>query len=132
MEKTELAPIEYTNAEVWVAGNPEVLRELINLVVPARVGLDIQRLAEDLNKEYVKIQKALDDLVRKYGEKDDKGNATLPADHPNRPEYDKERAEMMDAVITRANWGHVVLPADTKAVSARLLMLLGRFVSVKE
>ena len=132
-EKAKLTVIEYTNAEILAMG--AVLPELIKLDVPARVGIKIQRLVVDINKEYVLIKGHLDDLIRKYGEKTGEGNEakyTVSPDMEKWPEYVKERIDLLGDVITRANWTPVTLPANTEHVSAALLMVMERLISVEE
>ena len=131
--ETKLAPIEYTHGEVLAMG--AVLQDLIKLDVPARVGLRIQRLAQDINKDYILVKNKLDDLVRKYGEKSGEGNAakfTLAPESEKWPEYLQERADLLNDVITRAGWTPVVLPAKTEHVPASLLIVMERLVSVEE
>lgn len=125
----ELKPIEYTNAEIYAMGN--MVNELVALKVPASAGIKIKRLAQDIVKDANLIQKELNDLIIKYGEKQEDGTYRLEADSPNRPQYDQERNEMMAEVVTRAQWGPITLPADTEC-SIALLLVFDRIISVQE
>jgi hypothetical protein len=132
-QETKLAPIEYTNGEILAMG--ALLPDLVKLDVPARTGARIQRLAQEINKDYVIVKGQLDDLVRKYGVQTGEGRDakfTLAPESEKWPEYLKERADLLSDVVTRASWTPVVLPANTAHVSAALLITMERLVSVFE
>ena len=107
----------------------EPFNRLINLELPANVGVRVAKLARIIINE---LKPALDQnnkLIDKYGKKI-KGRLTILQTDKNWIIYQKEYSELC-AVTTTIDDIKIKLPADIK-ISVDILLALDKFIEVDE
>lgn len=118
--------VNTTAGEVVVAG--EHLKILLDIRMPAGVGLQVARLAQSLNVEAAVIEKQKGEVVKRYVKPGKDGSFTITPADKNYVQVLKELGTLMSEVI-EVEVPEVKLPASI-SLEPKILLALSKFIAV--
>lgn len=118
----------FTNGQLFTLREP--LRALAKIDVPAKVGIRVARLIRKLRAEIEPIGEVRNQLIGKYGEKNEKGEPFINAESPDWKKFVEEHDALM-AQTVEVEFEKVVLP-DEVVVAVDVLVALEPFLAVAD
>lgn len=118
-----MAQESFTNGQLL--GFQEPLKVLMQVNVPARLGIRIARLVRTLRQEIALITGVRDKLIIQYGEK-----GSIGPDSPNWVTFIREHNDLLAQTVT-LEVEKVTLPADA-SVDIATLLALEPFLTVED
>lgn len=85
--------MKVTNGQVFVAVEP--LKKLMAEKLPVKPAWGLAKLSQKLNEPYKAIEDVRNNLIRKYGEVDEKGNTAVKQDSASWAKFVEEFNELM-------------------------------------
>ena len=133
--------MKVTNGDIFTAREP--LTKIMEQKFPVMVSYKLAKMMSKLNGQYKVIEDVRNGLIKKYGEKDEKGNIQVKPDGPNWTVFIGDFNELM-ALETEIVFEKVKLPEKVAAVcdkcshnmdrpleiEPKTLMALDKFVEV--
>jgi len=106
------------------------LPEMLTWSLPAATSLKVARMAKAIRAEAQTIMGVRNDLIRKYGSPDDKGNHVINQEHENWPAFNEELQALL-AEEVEIDVEPVELPASLE-ISAGAILALEKLVTIAE
>ena len=85
--------MKLTNGDIFTAREP--LQGLLGEKFPVRTAYGLAKLSSKLNEQLRVIEEVRNGLIKKYGERDDKGNFSVKQDSENWVKFVEEFNELM-------------------------------------
>ena len=133
--------MKLTNGDVFLSREP--LQKLLDQKFPVMVSYKLGKLANKLSEQFKVIEDSRNGLIKKYGEKDDKGNLTVKQEGEKWEKFVAEFNELMaheeEIVIEKVRLPEKVSATCDKCnhnmdkaleIEPKILMALDKFVEV--
>ncbi len=89
--------MDVKNGEIFLAREP--LQKLMEVKLPVKASYQVAKLANKFNEQLKVIDEVRNNLIRNYGEKDDKGQTVVKQESPNFQKFVEEFTELLDQEV---------------------------------